>query len=240
MNDLHGHPEIEMTAMSEAKQRLVEAAAEVFARKGFEAATVRDITDAVGANVAAVNYHFGSKAGLLRSVLTWMLGPLNEARSDNLDRLVEQCSPQAPTVPELLHALLQPLVVSRRGPDGSRVVIQLLQQMRAGPVGITSKLLSEQFDTVAQRYIHALASAAPHFTRQEIIWRYEFVRGAAMQVLGDLDPQSGRLSLLAVGDDIAMDDGELLKQLVRFAAGGFGLSPEAIDAGLAQNPEVGK
>src|SRR4051794_4834505 len=51
------------------RQRLVETAGEVFAERGFRAATVRDICKKAGANVAAVNYHFGGKEGLYAEVL---------------------------------------------------------------------------------------------------------------------------------------------------------------------------
>lgn len=230
----------DVAKLSEAKQRILDAAAEAFALKGFEATTIREITDAAGANVAAVNYHFGSKANLLRAVLASTLGPLNDARSNSLDQIVEMCGAAGPSVPELLHALLQPLVTSRRSLDGGRTVIRLLQQMRVGPVDLTSRLLSEQFDAVATRYIAALGIAAPQFTRQEIIWRYEFVRGAAMQVLGDTDPRSGRLLLLALGDDITVNDTILLTELVRFAAAGFGVASHEIDAALSATDQAVK
>ncbi len=50
-------------------RRLLEAAAHEFARHGFAAARVRDIVDAAGVNLAAVNYHFGGKEGLYRATL---------------------------------------------------------------------------------------------------------------------------------------------------------------------------
>ena len=53
----------------ETRDRLLKAAAQLFAERGFKKVTVRDICRAARANVAAVNYHFGDKTGLYREVL---------------------------------------------------------------------------------------------------------------------------------------------------------------------------
>ena len=50
-------------------QRLLDAAAREFALHGYEAGRIRDIVDAAGANLAAVNYHFGGKEGLYQATL---------------------------------------------------------------------------------------------------------------------------------------------------------------------------
>jgi len=54
---------------AETKFRLLNAAGEVFAEKGFQAGTIREICAKAGANVASVNYHFGGKSGLYDAVL---------------------------------------------------------------------------------------------------------------------------------------------------------------------------
>jgi AcrR family transcriptional regulator len=53
----------------ETENRLLEAAGEIFAQYGYRAATVRQICEKAGANIAAVNYHFGDKEGLYLAVL---------------------------------------------------------------------------------------------------------------------------------------------------------------------------
>lgn len=53
----------------QTKKKLIDAAGPVFARGGFRAATVQEICARAGANIAAVNYHFGDKLGLYREVL---------------------------------------------------------------------------------------------------------------------------------------------------------------------------
>jgi AcrR family transcriptional regulator len=65
-------PELAPTP-DQTREQLIEAAAEVFARAGFRAATVREICQKAGANIAAVNYHFGDKETLYAEVLSHAL-----------------------------------------------------------------------------------------------------------------------------------------------------------------------
>ncbi|SDN81544.1 CerR family C-terminal domain-containing protein [Polaromonas sp. JS666] len=62
-----------------ARAHLLHAALRLFSEKGFAKTSIRDIAQAAGANVAAISYYFGDKAGLYRAVFT---EPLGSARDD--------------------------------------------------------------------------------------------------------------------------------------------------------------
>ena len=69
------------------KDRILDAAEALFMEHGFEATSLRAITAAAGVNLAAVNYHFGSKEELFQAVLTRRLDPMNQERLDVADAL---------------------------------------------------------------------------------------------------------------------------------------------------------
>ena len=78
------------------KDRLIEAACAVFAEKGFRDATVADICERAGANIAAVNYHFGDKEKLYDAV--WHHAYALAAEAYPIDGSL----PENPTVEESL------------------------------------------------------------------------------------------------------------------------------------------
>ncbi len=206
---------------SDVKQRILAEAVNIFATKGNELTTIREITETTKVNIAAVNYYFGSKDGLLREVLNKVLDPLNNARIALLDELDARYADRAPPLEAILNALLRPLVESARSPDGGRIAVRLLQHLRASPQATITAMVADKFDYVAERFFAAFARAAPRLSRAEIIWRYEFARGAAMHVLADSDPLSGRLAIMSHGLCNSHDDEEVLDNLLRFVAAGF-------------------
>ena len=73
----------------DTRERLLQAASELFAATGLHGATVRDIATAAGANVAAANYHFGSKEALYLEVLRTQFSAIR-------DRLATRAPTPAP------------------------------------------------------------------------------------------------------------------------------------------------
>src|SRR2546428_8080139 len=72
----------------ETRTRILDAAEELFMQHGFEGASMRMLTAKAGVNLAAVNYHFGSKHALIQAVFRRRLDPMNLARNAGLDKLV--------------------------------------------------------------------------------------------------------------------------------------------------------
>src|SRR6516165_5386923 len=74
-------------AGEETRTRLLDAAEQLFAERGLDAVSVRDITELADANTAAIHYHFGSKQDLIAAVLARRAAAMGERREELLDRL---------------------------------------------------------------------------------------------------------------------------------------------------------
>ena len=112
---------------TETKERLLREASRLFARRGVWQVTVREITQAAGQrNVSAVNYHFGSREGVLDAILVRHGDPTDVARGERL----AAAGRGAPTE-DLVRALVVPYashLATTEGREYLRIVAQLTQQ----------------------------------------------------------------------------------------------------------------
>ncbi|MBE9605142.1 TetR family transcriptional regulator [Acetobacteraceae bacterium H6797] len=208
----------------ETPGRILAAALEAFAERGFDGASLKEITDRAGANIAAVNYHFRSKDQLIRQVLDRFLGEINQGRLAALEACMAAAGPEGPTIESLVEALIRPMVSLSRDKRDGRAIVRLLLQVRALPRAVTNSIVASQFDPVHARFIEALNQAAPGLSRDDVIWRYDFARGAMMHILADLDPAMHRLVDLSPSIAEA-DDEAVISHLVTFIAAGFRAPP---------------
>lgn len=126
---------------SGTKARLLAAAREHFARRGIKEATVREICAQAGANVAAVNYHFGGKDKLFMAVLMDFLEKAQQKYPVHMG-----LGPESPPQ-DRLKAYISSLLYRLMG-DGDPVNEKLGQLLSAEFIEP-----SENFDIVAERYI---------------------------------------------------------------------------------------
>lgn len=162
-------------APSSTRDQLLEAAQELFSQRGFHATSVRDIAAAAGATAAAINYHFGSKDGLIRAVLAQAAAPLHEAREARLAAL--EAAGRDPSVEEVVRAFVETLFDDSPMPPVVRVG-RLLTQLTAAGDDRLGDFWLEYFRPLMPRFLALLGRAAPHLERRDVYWRYHAMLAA--------------------------------------------------------------
>ncbi|WP_460517792.1 TetR family transcriptional regulator [Flindersiella endophytica] len=132
------------------RERLIETAIELFGERGIAATSLRALTETAGTNIAAVNYHFRSKEGLLRAVIDETMRAVNAERRRRLDEL--EAASQPPPVPELVRAFVEP------GLHPDRAVARFLGRVISEPDPRVRQLFAEQVAAVEGRYEAALGA----------------------------------------------------------------------------------
>ena len=197
------------TTSQDTKSRILDAAEHLFMEHGFEATSLRSLTAAASVNLAAVNYHFGSKEELFQAVLTRRLDPMNQERIDLLARLEREAGDRAVTCEKVLSAMLIPaLRLARDEKRGGKNFLRLLGRAYADPAPFIRHFLSEQYADMIERFKESFLKALPHLTRQELTWRLHFVMGALSYTLAGTDV----LKLIAHALPGEKDNDELLLQ----------------------------
>lgn len=205
-------------AEADTRLRILDAAERLFTDYGFEATTLRQITGAAEVNLAAVNYHFGSKEELIREVFRRRLTWLNQQRLQELDRLEAEAGgkPLKPSqILEVFFGVALKMAADAEG--GGRSFMRLLGRTYAKPSDFVRGFLAEEYAAVIARFKAALIRALPGVPGEEILWRFHFMLGAMSYAI------SGTDALHIVAED-ALDDSDaraLYARLMSFMLGGL-------------------
>jgi AcrR family transcriptional regulator len=199
------------------KDKLMDAAEKLFAKRGFHAASLRDITTAAGVDLALVNYHFGSKKGLLAAVLDRRGRTLNEERLQRLAAVRLNASPFPPSTDAVVDAFLDPILerLAHAGP-GWRNYFSLVAFVNNSPEW-GRKLMGKTFDSVVRQFIQAVMDSLPGSAPEDIFWGYNFLTGALTLSLAE----TGRLDSLSDGRCRSDDVGALKKRLGPYVVAGL-------------------
>jgi len=163
---------------TDTKNELLEAAERLFAEHGIARSSLRAITREAGANIASVNYHFGSKEGLVKAVFARRLEPLNRERLALLDRCLESAKGD-PELECVLRALVGPaLQMMRDHEPGHKCFAQIMGRAFADPEERVRTILLDEFREVKERFTTVLAVILPHLSKEELFWRFHFMIGA--------------------------------------------------------------
>ena len=200
---------------TETKERLLNAAERLFAEKGIQATSLREITAEAGANLAAVNYHFGSKEALIRSVLDRRLQPLNGERLRQLEEAEAAAGEAGPEIDAILTALVGPAF--RLGDDDQHDFAALISRLHFETDENITELLVESFGEVQRRFFDALQRALPELSPRQLFFRLHFAIGAmAMLVVNQHVLIRASRGLIT-----EIDTDNAIRRLVNFLSHGF-------------------
>ena len=209
-------PEVEPTKKT-TRVRLLEVACELIAEEGFENISVRSITDTAKANVAAVNYHFGSKEKLFQEIQMLYILPINIERLRRLEAL--QANGNTPELSDVIEAFMRPLVsIIRRSQIDEQLFLKLI-----GRCMMNNKTGGDCYSSVAEvqkavmAYTEALANILPDFSVENILWRLHYSYGVMMYTLSHSDT----LEKLTMGKCGSLDIEDHLQGMIDFCVAGF-------------------
>ena len=204
----------------QTRERILDTAERLFAENGFSASSMRSITQHAKVNLAAINYHFGSKQVLIQEVFVRFLDPVTEALLKGFDALERECQNAVPTVERVLKAFVDPaLSINQRIPDGASLFMQLMGRSFTEPqLGHLRKFLSSRYDRVINGYKTLLARVLPQLSAQTLFWRLHYTLGAASFTLAGLEGLQ-KIAAREYGDVFSFET--QFERLIRYVAGGL-------------------
>ncbi|MFW5901509.1 MAG: TetR/AcrR family transcriptional regulator [Thermodesulfobacteriota bacterium] len=152
-------------ANDNTRERLLDQAERLFAMKGFEAVSVREITGAAGSNLAAVNYHFGNKMNLYMQVFRerWV------KRTRRIRQSFARCLAEksAPCIEEVVHAMARAFLDGPLNDEERHYHVMLMQRELAQPTEALKMVVEEVMRPHQQNLIELIRPRLPDGVDEE-------------------------------------------------------------------------
>ncbi|MDO4709758.1 MAG: TetR/AcrR family transcriptional regulator [Pseudomonadota bacterium] len=163
------------------KERILNAAEALFAEQGFSATSLREVTTRADVNIAAVNYHFGSKENLINEVFRRRMDEMSQARLALLKAALAEQSGQ-------IEAILRAFIIPALGVSSERggvAFIRVIARAYAEKNDGLRTFLSARYGHVLREFAKALAPCLPGLSKEQLYWRLDFVIGALTYAMSD-------------------------------------------------------
>lgn len=195
------------------KDRILHAAEELFAEQGFSATSLRQITTRADVNIAAVNYHFGSKDNLVNEVFRRRMDEMSAQRLDALKQAVRTTPGELEPV---LAAFVEPALAMAQDRHGGGAFIRVIARAYAESNAGLRKFLSEQYGHVLREFAKAIDGCVPGLGKETLYRRLDFLSGALTYAMADFG-----LIKRPHGVSESQHRARAASALIRFAAAGF-------------------
>ena len=142
------------SGQDDAQNRLLDTAEKLFCEKGFDRVSVRELTAEANCNIAAVNYHFGSKQKLYAEMFRREFKAMIDGHLEAIDRVLTDSDS---TLEKLLRAIIEPAIrrvsENQRGGKVMRLLIREIMNKQIDPDPICKDMKSRFFDRLGKAII---------------------------------------------------------------------------------------
>jgi AcrR family transcriptional regulator len=200
------------------RERILRTGERLFAERGFNGVSIRELAAAAQVNIASVGYHFSNKEGLLSEVYRRHCEPMIEERLRGL-KASSKLRGKA-RIAAIIEAFIRPALQQVKAEDGETFI-----RMRAVLSGENSelleKLVAENFDQSSTAFIDMLCECLPHLSRTDVCWRFHFLLGTIYYTAAG----PHRISAFSNGRCDPSNAEDVIKELVPFMTRAFQAPP---------------
>jgi AcrR family transcriptional regulator len=163
------------------KAAILLAAEKLFAQRGYDVVSLRQIAQEAGVPLALVAYYYGQKHELFEAVFAHWKGTIDD-RLAGLRMALQ--APPAERLQRIVDAFLQPVLRLRASSEGEYYALMVARELYHSREH-TDRVLRDFFDPMAHAFIDALHATLPHASRSDAAWAYQFMLGAFLHHLRD-------------------------------------------------------
>lgn len=165
------------------RDRILDAARRIYRERNFAGVRTADITEASGANVALVNYYFGSKNRLFLQVFAEACETVARERERELDELLARTA--APDMASLVRAWMAPVFAQTQTEEARMLASHLLGLVLASDINESIReVFGESLSRIDGRYAQQFRRLRPDLSAEAVAWRMLSAIGAYSLVLG--------------------------------------------------------
>lgn len=163
----------------DTRERILDAAEHLFSHNGFHRTSIKQLASEAKVNLAAINYHFGSKMALIEKVIERRLRPINQQRMERLEAVRQTAARKGsrPLAEDLLHAFIEPAFTINTPMRERRCLLALEGCAFSEPDTTIRTIFINQFKPPYMLLFQAMREALPDLPEDVLLWRLHFAIG---------------------------------------------------------------
>jgi AcrR family transcriptional regulator len=203
----------------DTKIRILNAAEQLFAKNGFHNTSMRAITSEADVNLAAANYHFGSKEALLQAVFERRLLPLNQERAELVQLVITKAeeSSESPAVRDLMRAFIEPTLNFRKQDPANRAFTALIGRAMVEMDSTVRDCFIPLVEPLFKLLFSGLQRALPETPPSTLLTRLQFALGSMARTMCFQDQAPLSVDISAT----PTDSNDLAESLISFVSAGL-------------------